>query len=136
MLFLDDADYVKLRALAHGGTARRCSIELFLAKVFGREAEYEAQQDADAEAGGKKRRKQPKLDPSRHRWGGGQMQGRGPAAGEAWSAAWACWQAGCNACWLWRLLCCSHCGRQSLSTSGLLRRGAHQRDCLPHPPDG
>jgi hypothetical protein len=68
MLFLDDADYVKLRALAHGGTARRCSIELFLAKVFGREAEYEAQQDADAEAGCKKRRKQPKLDPSRHRW--------------------------------------------------------------------
>lgn len=67
MLFLDDADYVKLRALAHGGTARRCSIELFLAKVFGRELEYEAQQDASAAADGKKRRKQPNLDPSRHR---------------------------------------------------------------------
>jgi hypothetical protein len=76
MLFLDDADYVKLRALAHGGTARRCSIELFLAKVFGREAEYEAQAAADAEADGRKRRKQPTLDPSRHRWAPGGVRGQ------------------------------------------------------------
>jgi superfamily II DNA helicase RecQ len=69
MLFLDDADYIKLRALAHAGTARRGSVELFLAKVFGREAEYEAQQAAEAEADGRKLRKQPKLAPSRHRWG-------------------------------------------------------------------
>jgi hypothetical protein len=110
MLFLDDADYVKLRALAHGGTARRCSIELFLAKVFGREAEYEAQQDAAAEADGKKRCKQPKLDPSRHRWGGTD-EGRGEAAEEAEGAVRACWHVGCNLCWLWHLLsswCMTH----------------------------
>ncbi|KAF6257300.1 hypothetical protein COO60DRAFT_1461216 [Scenedesmus sp. NREL 46B-D3] len=70
MLFLDDADYVKLRALAHAGTAQRGSVELFLAKVFGREAEYEAQQAADAEADGRKRRKQPSVDASRHRRSG------------------------------------------------------------------
>lgn len=68
MLFLDDADYVKLRTLAHGGTARHGSIELFLAKVFGRECEYEPHSDDEAAAVGKKRKRQPKLPPSRHRW--------------------------------------------------------------------
>jgi ATP-dependent DNA helicase Q4 len=86
ILFLDAADYLKLRVLAHGRVAARRSIEAFLARVFGRQqepgqeaaaAERDAAADAAAAAaaaaagGGSGRRKQGSrpvaLPPSQHR---------------------------------------------------------------------
>jgi ATP-dependent DNA helicase Q4 len=83
VLFLDAADYIKLRVLAHGRVARRASIEAFLQRVFGREEEEEeagaaggggsqagssrAGSSSRAAASGKPAKQQPKLAPSQHR---------------------------------------------------------------------
>lgn len=66
ILFLDDADYIRMRALTHSGMVRKESIESFLEKVFGREADDDEDDEA-ANEGKKKRKKKQKLQPSQHR---------------------------------------------------------------------
>lgn len=68
VLFLDDADYLKLRTLSHQRTAKRSSVEHFLRQVFIREDDAEQEDEGTAAAAkkGAKRRK-PKLAPSQHR---------------------------------------------------------------------
>eukprot|EP00775_Hariotina_reticulata_P004471 gene4471-4725_t len=72
LLFLDDADYLRLRALSHANSAPRTNLETFLCKVFGREADLQQQTQGEQlevnDAGRAKRQKKaPLLAPSQHR---------------------------------------------------------------------
>lgn len=65
-VFLDDAEYLRVRALSHQRVVKREAVECFLRRVFGRPDDDSAEQE---EAGGKKRRRsQAKLSPSQHKW--------------------------------------------------------------------
>eukprot|EP00878_Enallax_costatus_P035165 GHUV01039158.1.p2 GENE.GHUV01039158.1~~GHUV01039158.1.p2 ORF type:complete len:111 (+),score=56.42 GHUV01039158.1:128-460(+) len=71
ILFLDDAEYLRLRALAHSSVVCGPSTERFLEMVFGRDADTADSDDelAPAPAAGGKRRakKKQKLAASQHR---------------------------------------------------------------------
>jgi len=75
VLFLDDADYLRLRVLSHTNSAPRANIERFLCKVFGREADLQQQAkgeqlEADDAGRGKRQKQAPVLAPSQHRLAG------------------------------------------------------------------
>eukprot|EP00879_Flechtneria_rotunda_P002394 GHRR01002590.1.p1 GENE.GHRR01002590.1~~GHRR01002590.1.p1 ORF type:complete len:493 (+),score=207.62 GHRR01002590.1:823-2301(+) len=66
MLFLDDAEYVKLRALSHSCMVRKESIEQFLVKVFGRDVGgSDSEQQVTRKRG--KGKEHARLAPSQHR---------------------------------------------------------------------
>lgn len=68
IVFLDDAEYLRVRALSHSRLVKRGAVERFLRHVFGRPDDEPAEHEEAAVAGKKRRKSQAKLSPSQHKW--------------------------------------------------------------------